>query len=176
MTLLTGAAAPAASAPAAWAAQPNFGGVPGADVTPNNSHELLVRLPDVDGFRLRKATAEEIPSPGGLALALFRYEPQLSKTVHRLVLPWMDVRAGLYVRSAVPYRTRVVLDPDDGELTTSFVIGRRTSIAVYRETPLGIDMPPWQVVVLIGAPDCSVSATAPTSAAPSYWSQGATTA
>jgi hypothetical protein len=121
-----------------------------ADVTPNNAHELLVRLPDVDGFRLRKATAAEIPHPAGLALALFRYEPQLSKTVHRLVLPWMDVRAGLYLRSAVPYRTRVVLDPDDGELTTSIIIGRRTSIAVYRKTPLGIDMPPWQVVVLIG--------------------------
>ena len=65
VTLLTGAAAPAVSAPAAWAAQPNFGGVPGADVTPNNTHELLVRLPDVDGFRLRKATEEEIPPPGG---------------------------------------------------------------------------------------------------------------
>jgi hypothetical protein len=75
----------------------------------------------------------------------------------------MDVRAGLYVRSAVPYRNRVRLDPDDGELTTSFVIGRRTSIAVYRETPLGIDTPPWQVVVLIGAPDHLVSAVAPTS-------------
>ena len=93
-------------------------------------------------------------------LDLFRYEPPdgLSRTVHRLVLPWMDVRAGLYVRSAVPYRNRVRLDPDDGELTTSFVIGRRTSVAVYRETPLGIDMPPWQVVVLIGAPRGGLSA------------------
>jgi hypothetical protein len=152
VTLLTGAAAPAAWAPAAWAAQPNFGGVPGADVPPNNIHELLVRLPDVDGFRLRKATEKEIRLPGALMLDLFRYEPSggLSRTVHRLVLPWMDVRAGLYLRSAVPYRTRVVLDPDDGELTTSIIIGRRTSIAVYRKTPLGIDMPPWQVVVLIG--------------------------
>jgi hypothetical protein len=150
LTLLTGAAAPTASAPPAWAEQPNFEGVPGVDVTPNNAHELLVRLPDVDGFRLRKATAEEVPSPGGLALSLFRYEPQLSRTVHRLVLPWMDVRAGLYLRSTVPYRTRVVLDPDDGELTTSFVTSRRTSVAVYRETPLGIDGPPWQVMVLIG--------------------------
>ena len=149
VTLLTGAAAPAASAPVAWAAQPNFGGVQGADVTPNNTHELLVRLPDVDGFRLRKATAKDVSYPGGLALALFRYEPQLSRTVHRLILPWIDVRAGLYLRSAVPYRTRVTLDPDDGELTTSFIIGRRTSVAVYREMPQWIDGPPWQVVVLI---------------------------
>jgi hypothetical protein len=85
-------------------------------------------------------------------LALFRYERQLSKTVHRLVLPWMDVRAGLYLRSAVPYRSRIVLDPDDGELTTSITIGHRTSVAVYGETPLWINQPPWQVVVLIGAP------------------------
>jgi hypothetical protein len=38
-------------------------GVPGADLAPNNAQELLVRLPNVDGFRLRKATAEEMPSP-----------------------------------------------------------------------------------------------------------------
>jgi hypothetical protein len=158
VTLLTGAATPAASAPAAWAEQPNFGGVPGADVTPNNAHELLVRLPEVDGFRLCKATAKDVPYPGGLALTLFRYELQLSKTVHRLVLPWMDVRAGLYLRSAVPYRTRIVLDPEDGELTTSITIGPRTSVAVYRETPLWINQPPWQVVVLIGAPRGNLSA------------------
>jgi hypothetical protein len=109
-------------------------------------------------------------------LALFRYEPQVSKTVHRLVLPWMDVRAGLYLRSAVPYRTRVVLDPDDGELTTSFVIGCRTSVAVYRETPLWTDTPPWQVVVLIGAPDHLVSAVAPTSTSPRQGRRGVTTA
>jgi hypothetical protein len=149
VTLLTGTAAPAAAAPAAWAAQPNFGDASSAGVTPNHTHELLVRLPDVDGFRLRKVQAEKTPHPGGLALALFRYEPQLSRTVHRLVLPWMDVRAGLYLRSAVPYRTRVILDPDDGELTTSFIIGRRGSVAVYRETPQWIDRSPWQVVMLI---------------------------
>jgi hypothetical protein len=137
VTLLTGAAAPVVSAPAARAAQPNFGGVPGAELTPNNAHELLVRLSDVDGLRLHRATEKEIPLPGALVLDVFRYEPPdgLSRTAHRLVLPWMDVRAGLYLRSAVPYRTRVRLDPDDGELITSFVTGRRTSVAVYRETP-----------------------------------------
>jgi hypothetical protein len=29
---------------------------------------------------------------------------------------------------------------------------------MYRETPLWIDQPPWQVVVLIGAPDQFLSA------------------
>jgi hypothetical protein len=148
VTLLTGATAPAASAPVGWAAQPNFEGVPGADVTPNNAHELLVRLPDVDGFRLRKATAEEMPHPGGLVLGFFRYEDagRVSRTVERLVLPKSSVRAGLYVQSAVPYRTRVLLH---GELSTSLILGQRASVRVYGEAPRGAEMPPWQVVVLI---------------------------
>jgi hypothetical protein len=44
----------------------------------------------------------------------------VSRTVHRLILPWMDVRAGLYVRSGITYRTRMPLDLDDGELTSRF--------------------------------------------------------
>jgi hypothetical protein len=154
VTLITGTVARADLTPTAWAAPPNLMGAPDAGITPNHSQQLLVGLSDVDGIRLRKASGENLPPPGGLVLRLFRYESPdgMSRTVHRLVLPWTDVRAGLYLRSAVPYRTRVILDPDDGELTTSFVIGRRTSVAVYRETPHGIDMPPWQVVVLIGAP------------------------
>jgi len=64
----------------------------------------------------------------------------------------MDVRAGLYVRSAVPYRTRMILDPDHGELTTRIVLGRRGAIAVYRETPRGVDGPAWQVLVVMGTP------------------------
>jgi hypothetical protein len=35
---------------------------------------------------------------------------------------------------------------------------RRTSVAVYRETPLWIDQPPWQVVVLVGASRGNLSA------------------
>jgi hypothetical protein len=58
--------------------------------------------------------------PGKLELGLFRYEPPdgVSETVHRLVLPWMDVRAGLYVQSGITYRTRMLLNPDDGEPTS----------------------------------------------------------
>lgn len=140
---LAGAAAPAALAPAAWA---------GATVTRDHSQELLVTLSDVDGIRLRKASVAETPSRGGIVLGMFRYESPdgVSKTVHRLVLPWMDVRAGLYLRSAVPYRTRLDLDPQENELTTSIVLDRRTSVAVYRETPRWVDAPPWQVVVVIG--------------------------
>jgi len=140
---LAGVAAPAAPAPAAWA---------GAAVTRDHSQELLVTLSDVDGIRLRKASVKEIPPRGGIVLRVFRYQPPdgISKTVHRLVLPWMDVRAGLYLRSAVPYRTRLDLDPEENELTTSIVLDRRTSVAVYRETPWWVDAPPWQVVVVVG--------------------------
>jgi hypothetical protein len=151
LAVLTGAAAQAAPASVAWAAQPNFGRVPEAGVTPNHTQELLVRLPDVDGIRLRTADEEELPWKRGVVLALYRYEPPdgVSKTVRHLVRPWRDVRAGLYVRSAVPYRLRVLLDPDDGNLATSVVLGRRASVAVYRETPRWIDTPPSQVVVVV---------------------------
>jgi hypothetical protein len=128
-------------------AQPNFGGVPGADVTPNHTHELLRPAPRCRRDLAAKGGRGGDPPPR--ALGLFRYEP---KTVHRLVLPWMDVRAGLYLRSADPYRTRVVLKPHDGEVTT---------VAVYRETPLGYDGPPWQVVVVIAAPPGAVGVTDP---------------
>jgi hypothetical protein len=140
---LAGAGAPTGLAPSAWA---------NADVTPNHSQELLLRLPGVDGIFLRKAAKEELPSELGVVLGLYRYEPAVgeSKTIDRLTLPWMDVRGGLYVRSAVPYRIRMVLDPDEGELTTRIVLNRRASLAAYRETPRWIDTPPWQVVVVIG--------------------------
>jgi hypothetical protein len=151
LTLLTARVTPA---PTAWAAQPNLMGAPDVGVTPNHAQELLVELSDIDGIHLRKVPEEGGPPPGGLVLGLFRYDPpgKMSSTVHRLVLPWVDVRAGLYVRSVVPYRIRMVLDPDDGELTTRILLGRRVSVAVYRETPLWVEGPPWQVVVLAGAP------------------------
>jgi hypothetical protein len=152
VAVLTGVAAPATPTPVTWAAAlPNFVGVPYPDTTPNHRQELLVRLADLDGIRLRTANNAELPSKPGVVLGLYRYEPPdgMSKTVHRLVLPWLDVRAGLYVRSAVPYRLRVLLDPDDGKLATSVVLGRRASVAVYGETPRWIGTLPWQVVVVV---------------------------
>jgi hypothetical protein len=154
LTLLTGAL------PRGWAVQPNVMGTAHVDVTPNHVQELLVRLSEIDGLHLRRIPEEDLPPTGGLALGLYRYEgPQgLSRTVDRLVLPWMDVRAGLYLRSAVPYRTRILLDPADGSVTTRILFGRRTSVHVYRETPRWVDGPPWQVIVVGGAPRGGVSA------------------
>jgi hypothetical protein len=149
VTLLTGITPPAQPT-----ALPNVVDA-GNGVTSNHSHEQLVGLSDVDGMRLRRISDENLPPPGGLVLSLFRYEPPdgMSRTVHRLVLPWTDVRAGLYLRSAVAYRTRIVLDPDERDMTTSIVLSRRTSVSVYRETPRWIDGgSPWQVVVVIQAP------------------------
>jgi hypothetical protein len=118
-------------------------------VTPNHFQELVARLEDVDGVRLRTASTEELPSGTGIVLSVFRYEPDgASRTIDRVVVPWMDVRAGLYVRSVVPYRLRVLLDRDDGRLATSVVLGRRASVAIYREAPR-IDTPAWQVVVVV---------------------------
>jgi hypothetical protein len=81
-------------------------------------------------------------------LRFFRYEDagRVSRTVERLVLARSNVRAGLYVQSVVPYRTRVLLH---GELTTALVLDQRASVRVYGETPRGVEMPPWQVVVTI---------------------------
>jgi hypothetical protein len=154
VTLLTGATAPTVAVVTACEGRPNGGGA-GSDVTPSHSHEQVVGLSDVDGIRVRRASDEDLPPPGGLVLGLFRYEPPdgISRTVHRLVLPWMDVRAGLYLRSGVPYRTRIVLDPNERDVTTSIVLSRRTSVSVYREAPRWIEgAPPWQVVVVVEAP------------------------
>jgi hypothetical protein len=142
LAALTGAAAPVAMARSAW---------PNASVTANHSQELLVRLVDVDGTTLRNAAGENLPTPGGFTLSLFRYEgpDQLSRTVHRLVLPWTDVRAGLYVRSAVPYRTRMLLDPEGGQPTTRIILDWRASLAVYRETPRCVETLPWHVVLIV---------------------------
>jgi hypothetical protein len=148
MTLLAGAAAPAPPSPATAAAESNS--VVSDDITPGHSATLLVSLLDVDGLWLRAAAAEKECAPnGGLVLGFFRYEDvgRVSRTIERLILPTSNVRAGLYVRSAVPYRTRVLLD---GELTTRLVLGQRASVRVYGETPRGVEMPPWQVVVKIG--------------------------
>jgi hypothetical protein len=151
LAVMTGPATHAVLATTSGAALPGSSFVPDPGVTLNHTQELLLRLPDLDGIRLRPAAHEELPSQRGVVLDLYRYElpDGTSKTVQRLVRPWMDVRAGLYLRSAVPYRLRVLLDPDDGQLATSVVLGRRASVAVYRETPQWIDTSPWQVVVVI---------------------------
>jgi hypothetical protein len=153
VALLTGTTAPANSRFGVIEGIPNFESAPDAEATANHRQELLVRVPDLDGIRLRTAHDDEISSQRGVVLDLYRYEPPdgMSRTVHRLVRPWMDVRAGLYVRSAVPYRLRIRLDPDDGELATSVVLGRRASVAVFRETPRGIEQrsTPWQVLVVV---------------------------
>jgi hypothetical protein len=148
---MSGAVASGGPAPVASEALPNFGRIPEAGVTPSHSQELVVRLDDVDGVRLSTASAEELPSATGVVLRVFRYEPPngTSRTIDRVVLPWMDVRAGLYVRSAVPYRLRALVNRDDGQLATSVVLGRRASVTVYRETPLWVDRRAWQVVVVV---------------------------
>jgi hypothetical protein len=153
VSILTGTAFHAVPVQSARAARRDGLGTFNTGVTPNHSQELLVRLPDIDGIHLRRAAEGDIPVPPGLVLGLFRYEAPsgASKTIHRFVLPGIDIRAGLYVRSAVPYRTRMILDPDNGELMTRIILGQRESIAVYRETPLWVEEAPWQVVMLIGA-------------------------
>jgi hypothetical protein len=130
---------------------PNFSGVPDVGVTPSHSQELVVQLHDVDGVRFSMPSEAELPSEAGVVVRVFRYEPPdgTSRTVDRVVLPWVDVRCGVYVRSAVPHRLRVLVNRDDGSLTTSVVLGRRASMAVYREAPRWVDRRAWQVVVVV---------------------------
>ena len=62
--------------------------------------------------------------------------------MHHLVLPWGDIVAGLYVRSAVSYRTRMLLHPETGELTTRIILDRRSKVTVAWESS--------QIVVIVG--------------------------
>jgi hypothetical protein len=151
LAAMSGTVACGGPEPGASEALPNFGGIPYPDVTPSHSQELVVRLHDIDGVRLSTASAGQLSSETGIILRVFRYEPPngASRTIERLVLPWVDVRAGVYVRSAVPHRLRVVVDQHDGTLATSVVLGRRASVAVYRETPRWVDGRAWQVVVVV---------------------------
>jgi hypothetical protein len=142
-TILAGAAAP-------WI--PAGATVAGPGDTSDPGRRLLVAVPGADGLRIGPVPAGAAPPAGGLVLGLFRYDApgELPVDVERLVLPRADVAAGLYVRSAVAYRTRILLDAGRGGLTARLILARRAPVAVYRETPRPGEVPPCQVVVVVG--------------------------
>jgi hypothetical protein len=69
-----------------------------------------------------------------MLLETFRYGADgQSNTVNHVILPWGDIAGGLYIRSAVSYRTRVLVHPDTRELTTRIVLDLRSPVRVARE-------------------------------------------
>ena len=136
---------PAASAVAScteWSHEP---------LGPAGRRTLLARAPSVDGLVLQRASAAEHPTPGALILGMFRYD-RTPQVFHQALLPWATIRGGLYLRSAVPYRVRVLAHPDGAGLTMRVAVEQPASVAVYEEAPLGAEtLPPCQLVVVIDA-------------------------
>jgi hypothetical protein len=72
-----------------------------------------------------------------MVLRLDRYGVQGEAIpVRRLVLSWADVRGGLYMWSAVPYRTRTYLD-SRGQLVSRLALLRPATVVVDRDTAPG---------------------------------------
>ena len=126
---------------------------------PFYDHALLADIEAADVVVIRRPVEEELAAGDGLALAFQRYDREgMSRPCGpSVILSKAQILSGFYVRGAVPFKLRVIVDDEEPGalgLVLRVVLRECARVRVYTETahgrPGAAGQPMWVDQIVVG--------------------------